>query len=420
MTVKFTKLGNGFTIATEFMPNFKTASIGVWIKVGGRHENKKQNGIAHFLEHMAFKGTKKRSSLEIAEEIETVGGYMNAYTSREMTNYYCRILSQDAGLALDVISDIVLHSTIRAEEVDLERNVILQEIGQTNDTPDDIIFDWLQEVCYPKQPIGRSILGSIENVRNFNRQDLLAFTRKNYKPNKMILCATGDIDHDNIVAKAENYFAHLSKAEDVLLQKAKFVGGEIRVEKPLEQAHFAISFEAPSVKSKDIFTSQIFSVIMGGGMSSRLFQEIREKRGLCYTIYSSLEALEDTGSITVYAGTSEEKVLELANVVSDEIKRASDTITVKELERSRSQIKAGMLMGLESTASRSERLARTISVWDRVVSIDETIAKIDNVSLDDLQSYSYSLCTSGKLGLALYGPVSNAPSSEELISRLSS
>ncbi len=412
-------LPNGFRVATEFMPNFKTASLGIWIKAGGRHETRAENGMAHFLEHMAFKGTTSRTALEIAEAIENVGGYMNAYTSREITNYYTRILSEDIPLAVDVISDIVLNSTINATELDLERNVILQEIGQTNDTPDDIIFDWLQETAYPKQPLGRPILGSSKNIARFQRKDLIDFVNLHYSPERMILCAAGDIDHDKLVNLAEHYFGGLKKKAEPKLEAGIFRGGEKRVEKSLEQAHFALSFESPSIKSEHIFTGQIFSIILGGGMSSRLFQEIREKRGLCYSIYASLEAVQDTGTMTIYAGTSEEKISELSMVVIDEIRKSVENLTNDELKRSRAQIKAGLLMGLESTARRCERLARTISIWDRVVPVDETIEKINKVSLEDLRTFSIKMCTSGKLAQALYGPVKSAPDSEDLINRLS-
>lgn len=418
MTIRTQTLSNGFTIATEFMPNFKTATLGIWITTGSRHETKDQNGIAHFLEHMAFKGTKKRSSFQIAEAIENVGGYINAYTSREITNYYCRILSDDVPLALDVISDIILNSTIKDTEVDIERNVILQEIGQTNDTPDDIIFDWLQETAYPNQPYGRPILGPDTNVKGFSRQDLINFTEEHYIPNSMILCAAGDVDHEALVKLCEKYFLKLKKENRGIIVPGTFTGGEKRVQKELEQAHFSLSFKSSSIKDSDIFASQIFAVAMGGGMSSKLFQEIREKRGLCYSIFSSIDAGFDTGSFTIYAGTSEEKLGELSNVVIDELRKSIDTISQKDLDKARAQIKAGMLMGLESTSNRCERLARTLSVWGRVIPLGETVEKIDQVTLMDLREYAQGIFVDPKSALALYGPIKNAPMLDELEKRL--
>ena len=418
MTIKTQTLPNGFTVATEFMPNFKTATLGVWIMAGARHETQGQNGIAHFLEHMAFKGTKKRSSFQIAEAIENVGGYINAYTSREITNYYCRILSDDVPLALDVISDIIQNSSIESSEVDIERNVILQEIGQTNDTPDDIIFDWLQATAYPNQPYGRAILGPADNVKGFSREDLINFTKEHYTPNRMILCAAGDVDHEALVKLCEKYFSKLSYAKGDDIVPGTFFGGEKRVQKELEQAHFALSFKSASIKDPDIFTSQIFAVAMGGGMSSKLFQEIREKRGLCYSIFSSIDAGTDTGAFTIYAGTSEEKLGELSNVVIDELRNSVDSLSQKDLDKARAQIKAGMLMGLESTSNRCERLARTLSVWGRVIPIAETVEKINQVSVIDLKEFAQRIFVDPKSALALYGPIKNAPMLDELENRL--
>ena len=418
MTIKTHRLSNGFTIATEFMPNFKTATLGVWITAGARHETKSQNGIAHFLEHMAFKGTIKRSSFQIAEAIENVGGYINAYTSREITNYYCRVLSDDLALALDVISDIILNSKNESAEVDVERNVILQEIGQTNDTPDDIIFDWLQETAYPDQPYGRPILGPTSNVKRFSRKDLIDFTKQHYTPNRMILCAAGDVDHEALIKLCEKYFLKLPKQNETSVIQGTFLGGEKRVEKKLEQAHFALSFKSASIKDPNIFASQIFAVAMGGGMSSKLFQEIREKRGLCYSIFSSIDAGIDTGAFTIYAGTSEEKVVELSNVVIDELRLSIDKISQKDLDKARAQIKAGMLMGLESTSNRCERLARTLSVWGRVIPLAETVEKINQVSLLDLKEVAQGIFVKPKAALTLYGPIKNAPTLDELEKRL--
>ncbi len=414
------RLSNGFTIATEFMPNFQTAALGIWIRVGGRHETLKQNGIAHFLEHMAFKGTKNRTSYQIAEAIENVGGYINAYTSREITNYYCRVLSEDVPLAMDVISDIVLNPTMEEAEIDVERNVILQEIGQANDTPDDIIFDWLQETAFPDQPYGRSILGSAKNVRNFSKADLMNFTELHYRPNRMILCATGDVNHENLVKLSEKYFSNLRESSEPKVLPGIFVGGERRVRKDLEQAHFALSFKSPALKDKDIFASQIFSVAMGGGMSSKLFQEIREKRGLCYSIFSSMDAASDNGTFTIYAGTSEQKLGELSNVVIDELRGSIETVSQMEVDKARAQIKAGMLMGLESTSNRCERLARTLSVWGRIIPLSETIEKIDQVSLSEVRKFARKIFLNSQPALTLYGPIERAPTLDNLLNKLSS
>ena len=400
------------------MPGLKSASLGVWVGAGGRHERSEQNGIAHFLEHMAFKGTEKRNSLQIAEAIEDVGGYINAYTSREMTAYYVRVLEPDVPLAMDVISDIVLNSVFDPSEVEIERGVILSEIGQSLDTPDDVIFDWLQEVSYPDQPLGRTILGPEERVRSFTRDDLHAFVKEQYTPDQMVLSAAGSVDHDQLVKIAEAAFGGLPRRVARVLQPAVYHGGERRVIKDLEQAHFAMAFETASYRNDEIYTAQVFSLALGGGMSSRLFQEVREKRGLCYTIYAQAGAYVDTGSITIYAGTSGSDVAELSILCIDELRRAADDMSEAEVNRARVQMKAGMLMGLESPSSRCERLARMVMIWGRVPGLDEVVAKIDAVNTGGVVEYAARLCASGVPSLALYGPVAAAPEVGVLANRL--
>ena len=415
--VRVTTLDNGFRIVTERMPGLKSASLGVWVSAGCRNERLQQNGIAHFLEHMAFKGTKKRNALQIAEEIEDVGGYINAYTSREMTAYYVRVLEDDVPLALDVISDIVLNSIFDPKELEIERGVILQEIGQSLDTPDDIIFDWLQDTAYPDQAMGRAILGSTENVRSFSREDLQNFVTEHYGPEQMVLSAAGSVDHDALVEEARSLFGDLNRTPKFSNEPSKFIGGEVRVIKDLEQAHFALSFESASYLDDNIYTAQIYSTALGGGMSSRLFQEIREKRGLCYSIYASAGAFADSGMLTIYSGTSSNDISGLANITIDEIKRSASDMTDEEVARSRSQMKAGMLMGLEGASARCERLARTILIFNRVPDLDEIVSKIDAVNAEHVKEFAQNLCNSS-VAYALYGPVKNAPDASELEKRL--
>ncbi len=417
MNVKQHTLSNGFRIVTEHMPGLESAAIGIWVDAGGRHETAPQNGIAHFLEHMAFKGTKRRSALEIAEAIEDVGGYINAYTSREVTAYYARVLKNDVPLALDVIGDILMNPVFDPDEIEIERGVILQEIGQALDTPDDVIFDWLQERAYPDQAIGRTILGEEERVRSFNSTDLRRFVSEHYGPERMILSAAGAVDHDAIVRMAEEMFGEMKRGGEQIITPAHFTGGEYRTEKTLEQAHFAMGFESPNYSDPDIYTAQIYSSALGGGMSSRLFQEVREKRGLCYTIYASTGAYADTGMTTIYAGTSGSQIAELAQITIDEMKRAAEDMNPVEIERARTQMKAGMLMGLESPSSRAERLARVLSIWGRIPPLSETIERIDGVNDSDVRRLAEHMATQARSALALYGPISAAPALEELQSR---
>ena len=409
MTTRLTTLPNGFRIVTEHMPGLKSASAGVWVMAGGRHETAQQNGIAHFLEHMAFKGTARRTSLQIAEAIEDVGGYINAYTSREMTAYYARVLQADVELALDVIGDIVLNPAFDPKEIEIERGVILQEIGQSLDTPDDIVFDWLQEVSYPDQPFGRTILGPEERVSNFTRADLQGFVGTHYGPGQMILSAAGAVDHDAIVAQATGIFGAMAAKPATTFQPAQFRGLERREVKKLEQVHFAMAFDAPSYRHADVHAAQIYAMVMGGGMSSRLFQKIREERGLCYSIFAQSGAYEDAGQITLYAGTSAADIKSLTQLTVDALKRAADDMSDVEVARARAQIKAGMLMGLESPSSRAERIARLLAIYDRVPDIDESVAKIDAVTTADVRRYAGEVI-GADAALALYGPVKSAPS----------
>ncbi|AXT26813.1 insulinase family protein [Ruegeria sp. AD91A] len=417
MTVRQDQLKNGFRIVSEHMPGLQSAAIGIWVTAGGRHERIEQNGIAHFLEHMAFKGTERRSALQIAEAIEDVGGYINAYTSREVTAYYARVLKDDVALAMDVIGDIVLNPVFDPREIEVERGVILQEIGQAYDTPDDVIFDWLQEQSYHDQPLGRTILGPTERVSAFSREDLSGFVAEHYGPDQMILSAAGAVDHDQLMKIAEEMFGHLQPRTGLIAELARFTGGEARQEKELEQAHFALALESPGYRDDAIYTAQVYSTALGGGMSSRLFQEVRETRGLCYTIFAQTGAYADTGTTTIYAGTSADQVAELATITIDEMKRAADDMSAEEVARARAQMKAGMLMGLESPSNRAERLARLVQIWGRVPPLEDTVGRIDAVGIEDVRAVAETMALQAPAALALYGPVSAAPTLAELQER---
>jgi len=419
VTVQTHTLPNGFRIVTEDMPSLRSTAIGIWVMAGGRHERADQNGIAHFLEHMAFKGTTSRSALQIAEEIEDVGGYINAYTSREMTAYYARVLGEDVDLGLDLISDILLNPVFDPHEIEVERGVILQEIGQTLDTPDDIVFDWLQEAAYPDQPLGRSILGEAARVRSFGREDLSRFVSEHYGPGQMILSAAGAVDHDHIVAMARDLFGHLPMRGPALAaEPAVFWGGEKRVEKGLEQAHFTLALDGPDYCDPEIYTAQVYATALGGGMSSRLFQELRENRGLCYSIFAQAGAYADAGMTTIYAGTAADQLADLVHLTVDEMKRAAGTLSEAEIARARAQMKAGMLMGLESPSNRAERLARMIAIWDRVPTIDETVERIDAVTPERVRAFAEQMAGQAGTAMALYGPVGQAPSLDAVRTRL--
>ncbi|MGB0497733.1 MAG: M16 family metallopeptidase [Rubricella sp.] len=416
--IRLTTLPNGMRVVTEAMPDFGSAALGIWVTAGGRHETEAQNGIAHFLEHMAFKGTARRSALQIAEAIEDVGGYINAYTSREVTAYYARVLAQDVPLTFDVISDIVLNPAFDPREIEIERGVILSEIGQALDTPDDIIFDWLQEASFPDQPIGRTILGPAERVRGFGVEDFHAFTGAHYGPERLVLAAAGAVDHDAIVRLAEDAFGAMARRGGIDLPPARFAGRELRRVKDLEQAHFALSLETGGYRDPDYYDAQVFASILGGGMSSRLFQEVREKRGLCYTIFAQGGAYSDTGTLTIYSGTSGDAIAPLATLVIDEIRRTAETLTEAEVARAKAQMKAGLLMGLESASARAERQARTVGIWDRLLPVEESVARIEAVTVASTRAHAERVCERAAAAMALYGPVADAPELGTLTARL--
>jgi predicted Zn-dependent peptidase len=418
MTVEIEELANGLRIAVEPMPGLHSAAIGVFLTAGGRHERVEQNGIAHFLEHMAFKGTPTRSAQAIAEEIEDVGGYINAYTGKEMTAYYARVLAADVPRALDILADIVLNPLFEAPDIEVERGVILQEIGQALDTPDDIIFDWLQEAAFPDQPFGRTILGAAERVGGFGRADLAGFVAEHYGPDRIIVAAAGAVDADRIRADVERLFGHLARRPKLEIAAARFTGGERREARDLEQVHMAMAFEGPRARDDAAYAAQIYATVLGGGMSSRLFQELRERRGLCYSIFAQAGAYEDTGLITLYAGTGADQIRELAELTMDELRRAADGLSTAEIERARAQLKAGLLMGLESASARAERLARMLNIWGRVPALDETLARIDAVTSEGLRAFAERLALRAEPALALLGPVRAAPGRGELSRRL--
>jgi predicted Zn-dependent peptidase len=400
------------------MPSLHSASVGVYVTAGGRHERPEQNGVAHFLEHMAFKGTPSRSARRIAEEIEDVGGYINAYTSKEMTAYYVRVLEADVERGLELLADILLNPLFDAPDIEVERSVILQEIGQSLDTPDDVIFDWLQEVAYPDQPFGRTILGAPERVAAFARPDFAGFVGEHYGPERLIVSAAGAVDPDRVLAAAERLFGHLAPRPRAAAAPARFHPGERRAVKRLEQAHVALAFEGPGVRDEAMYASHAYAVAMGGGMSSRLFQELRERRGLCYTIFAHAASYEDTGLITLYAGTSGAQIRELEELAIDELRRSAEGLAPAEIERAKAQLAAGLLMGLESPAARAERMARMLAVWDRLPPVEETLAKIAAVTPADARAFAETLVSRAAPAVALLGPVRKAPSQARLAGRM--
>ena len=419
MSAQVTRLENGLTVASDGMTSVETVSIGAWVGVGTRHEPAGDNGVAHLLEHMAFKGTERRSALDIAEAIEAVGGHMNAYTSRENTAFYAKVLADDAPLALDVISDILQHSTFDQEELSRERAVVLQEIGQALDTPDDIIFDHFQETAYPAQAIGRPVLGLADVVARLGQDSLRGYMGRHYSPGRMVVSAAGKIDHERLVALAVEAFTALpGKGGDPESDPADYRGGDFREDRDLEQVHLLLGFEAIGFRDPDHYAGLLLSTLLGGGMSSRLFQEVREKRGLVYSIYSFLSSYSDGGLLGIYAGTGEDEVAELIPVVCDEMVKLRDGVEAAELKRAQTQLKASILMGRESSGARAEQLAQQMLAFGRPIPTEEIVGKIEAVTLDDLSRLARRLVASPPT-LAALGPVSGVEDLDRLKSRLS-
>lgn len=418
MAAEVTKLPSGLTIATDTMPDLESAAIGVWVSAGARYEEPHHLGVSHFLEHMAFKGTKKRSALEIVEAIEGVGGYLNAYTSREQTAYYARILKGDLALAIDVLSDILINSTFDANEIERERGVIIQEIGQCADSPEEYIFDILQEVAYPDQPMGRPILGTAQTVGQMSRSQLRDYIGQHYGPSSLWLVGSGAIGHEEMCALGETAFAKLPAQPSREAPAPGVWGGEFVSEhRPLEQAHIAMAFPGVSVHDENLYVAQIFSEILGGSMSSRLFQEVREKRGLCYSVYSYNVAQEDCGLFSIYTGTGEESLSELMPVLAGEIEKLTKSVTDDEIARAQAQAKAGILMSLENPLSRCEWIAKHLPRYGRVQTASELVEKIEAVRTDDLKAFAAGLMETKKPALAALGQIEGLESYDQFAAR---
>lgn len=404
MTVEVSQLPNGMRVVSHTMPHLQTVSLGVWVASGARHETEREHGISHLLEHMAFKGTARRTAAEIAEEIEQVGGDLNAATSLDTTYYYARVLKDDVGVALDLIADILQNPRYANDDLERERDVIIQEIASTRDSPEDMVFDLVQDAAFSDQPLGRPILGTVESVSSFTPADLRAFLDGRYKAGSMVLSAAGNVSHDALVAHARRLFADLASGEAPPAVAARYVGGSRIAEKAFEQAHIVLGYEGFPYRDEDFFAVQVFSGLFGGGMSSRLFQEVREKRGLCYSIYSSAWGVSDTGFVSVNAATGPDMAGQLVDVIRTElVKVAGDLVSEAELRRSKAQLKAGLLMSLESSTGRAEQMARHLIAHDRVIPTEELIAKVEAVDREAVRKTVERLLTGAKPSFALVG-----------------
>lgn len=403
MSIEVSRLANGFTIATDAMDHVETVAIGVWVGIGARHETPELNGVSHMLEHMAFKGTKRRSARDIVNEVESVGGQINAYTSRENTAYYLRVLADDVPMAVDILADILRNSTFEREEMERERAVILQEIGQCADTPDDLIFDHFQAIAYPDQALGRPILGSVDNVRALDRAALAGYMKNRYGASGMVLGASGKVDHEALTRMAADAFGGIEGEGDTQVEAARYQGGRHVEQRDLEQLHLVLGFEGLSYGDPDYYTLAALSSLLGGGMSSRLFQEVREKRGLVYSIYTFTAVYTDGGLFGVYAGTGGDQVRELMPVIMDELSGIGESVSQEEILRVKAQLKAGLLMAMENTRSRAERLGQHLLIFGRPIPVEEIVTRIEAVDKEAITGLARRIFA-GTPTLAALGP----------------
>lgn len=417
MTVEVSTLPNGLRVATDFMREAESAVIGAWVGVGTRHEPLRANGVAHLVEHMMFKGTRRRSAYAISAEIEKNGGGMNAHTTREETAYYARVLPEDAELACDIIADMLQHSAFVPKELDRERKVIIQEIGRDLDTPEDHIFDLLYQQAFPRQRIGRPILGSSKVIANLPRAAVTGYVRQHYHAGNMVVVGAGRIAHKQLVEMARKRFGRLPGRAASASEKARVSSGDMRREKAIEQLHLILAFPGPGFKAAAYYPATLLAILLGGTSSSRLFQKVREKRGLVYTVNANHMALSDAGLFGIYAGTDPARAGELIPVVCEELRDVQRRVTPLELKRAKAQARADLLMGQENVMRRAEALGHQITAYGRPISIKEILARLIAVTEKDVQATAKTLFTRKPI-LAALGPLGKVESYAKVSGRL--
>ena len=415
--IRVTTLSNGLRVMTDTIDSVGSVALGVWVGVGTRNEDLVHNGCAHMLEHMMFKGTKNRDAKAIAEEIENVGGHMNAYTSREITSYHIHLLKEDVPLAVDVLGDMYQRSTLPPEEIERERHVILQEIGMTYDTPDDLIFDLYYETAYQNQSLGAPILGQSKHIEGMERSTLFDFMCRYYTPSRSVISAAGNVDHDAFVALVEKHFSDMPNDINKGIFAANYQGGELRSTKDLEQVHFILGFQSISRLDPEYFTAQALSTLLGGGMSSRLFQEVREKRGLVYSIFSFNSGYQDDGQFGIYAGTGPDDMAEIMPVICDEIMKVTQNVTETEVARAKAQLKATLIMGRESMMTRADQHAKNLLFRDEVFDIAALINDIEAITPDQICNIAKRIFA-GKPTLTALGPIQKLEDYNKIEERL--
>lgn len=408
-------LKNGMRFVCDYMPDVETVTTKIIVKTGSRNEATKENGISHFLEHMAFKGTINRTAKQIAYDFENIGASFNAYTSKETTAYYSKNLKEYTEKAMEILVDMLDNSIFSDEELERERGVILQELAMTNDSPSDMIFEYFSNITFKNQPYGRSILGPAKNIKKFEKNDFLSYIEKNYRADNMVLSVAGNITFEEVERIANKYFIKSRSTKKTLLKEAMYTPGFFKKEKKLEQVQCAIGFEGISYYDKDRYKVAIMNRIFGSGMSSRLFQEIREIKGLCYSICSFNDATFDTGIFTIYTAVDPINTNKTIDAVVEEIKKMVDSgVSKEELERAKVKFKSSILMSLENTTSRASSNGNDILIYDKIITKEEIIEEINSINMNDVKSSLFRLISSSEPSVALYGKVKDTYDYEEI------
>jgi predicted Zn-dependent peptidase len=399
-------LDNGLRLVTERIDHVRSATVGVWLTSGSRHESVEEGGIAHFIEHMLFKGTSSRSAEDIAQAIDSLGGHLDAFTAKEYASYYIKVLDEHLGLAWDILEDLVLAPAFRPDDIEREKKVILEEIKMVEDTPDDLVHELFTQSLWEGHPLGRPILGTPETVSAFDRDALFRYWRNTYTAPNLVISAVGNIDHSRVRELVARRFGALPAATAPSDGAAPAVLPQVLVRnKELEQSHVCLGTSSYPQHHDDRYSSYVLNTVLGGSMSSRLFQNVREKRGLAYAVFSSLAAYRDAGTMTIYAGCANEAVSELIDVVVDEVRGMKKGLSDEELRRAKDHLKGSLMLSLESTSSRMSNLARQEIYFDRQFSLDETLEGIEAVTMDDVQRVAKELFKNGSLGATVLGSV---------------
>jgi predicted Zn-dependent peptidase len=403
---KKTTLDNGLVIISQTIDYVRSVSLGIWICVGSRNETLEQNGLSHFIEHAVFKGTKKRSSRQIALEADLLGSGLDAFTSQDMTNYYIKVLDSHLPQAFDLLSDIIINPTFNEAEIEKERSVILEEIKMVDDTPDELVYDLFASSFWPNHPLGRPIQGTAESVSNFSRYAIIDYYERAYNPKNILIVATGNLSHEHLVDLAHNHFAHLKGNHEPFLETPPTINYEISVHKKrsIEQTHIILGAKAPTLLAPERYISSILSNILGGGLSSRLFQTIREEHGLAYNVFSSLESFRDTACLSIYLAVSKEQVRKAIDYVLKEINSLKELpVSQEELSASKEQIKTALLLSNDSISSRMSSLAQNEMFYSREITIDEIVQEINKVTVEEIQTLAQEIFQKDKLAITILG-----------------